>query len=56
MFQAALAPVALSTVIEMGRKPGSEEYESAKVMLMVCVLSIALTAPVGSILITLSGK
>ncbi|XP_054283781.1 sodium/hydrogen exchanger 9B2-like isoform X3 [Macrosteles quadrilineatus] len=53
--QAALAPVALSMVVEMGKKPGSEEYESAKVMLMFCVLSIALTAPLGAILIMLTG-
>ncbi|KAK9879499.1 hypothetical protein WA026_006567 [Henosepilachna vigintioctopunctata] len=47
--QAALGPVTLG----MTRNENEEEY--AKKVLMVCVLSILLTAPTGAILITLTG-
>jgi len=51
--QAALAPVAMDSVHE-GNRP-EEERVYAEHVLVVCVLSILLTAPVGAILITLSG-
>jgi len=51
--QAALAPVAMDSVRE-GNRP-EEERVYAEHVLVICVLSILLTAPVGAILITLSG-
>ncbi|XP_044752203.1 sodium/hydrogen exchanger 9B2 isoform X2 [Coccinella septempunctata] len=48
--QAALGPVTLGIVAE-----DSEEHEYAKKVLMVCILSILLTAPTGAILISLGG-
>ena len=51
--QAALAPVAMDSVRE-GNRP-EEERVYAEYVLVICVLSILLTAPVGAILITLSG-
>ena len=52
-MQAALAPVAMDSVRE-GNRP-DEERVYAEHVLVICVLSILLTAPVGAILITLSG-
>ncbi|KAF5286799.1 hypothetical protein FQR65_LT02217 [Abscondita terminalis] len=49
--QAALGPLALVVV---GNKEPDREY--AEKVLMICVLSIILTAPTGAILITLSGS
>jgi hypothetical protein len=51
--QAALAPVAMDSVRE-GNRP-EEEKVYAEHVLMICVLSILLTAPVGAIVITLTG-
>ena len=51
--QADLAPVAMDSVRE-GNRP-EEEKVYAEHVLVVCVLSILLTAPVGAITITLSG-
>nr|CAD7424897.1 unnamed protein product [Timema monikensis] len=49
---AALGPVALNSV-----KSGSDEQKGyAEMVLMMCVLSILLTAPTGAILISLSGS
>lgn len=51
-FQAALGPVALDEV----RKLHLEEYEGyANTVLIIAVLSILITAPVGAILITVLG-
>lgn len=50
IFQAALGPVALHKV---GEHEPDKQY--AEIVLMICVLSIILTAPTGAILITLSG-
>lgn len=49
--QAALAPSALDEV----DKSNPEEVNYAETVLMVCVLSVILTAPTGAIIITLSG-
>lgn len=49
-FKAALGPLTLGFVQE-----NSEEYGYAEKILMVCVLSIMLTAPTGAILITIGG-
>lgn len=51
--QAALGPVAVSTLMD---ERGSEEYRHAEVVMMICILSILLTAPLGAILISLLGK
>lgn len=51
--QAALGPVAMDSVRE-GNRP-EEESVYAEYVMVICVLSILLTAPVGAILITLSG-
>ncbi|KDR15092.1 sodium/hydrogen exchanger 9B2 [Zootermopsis nevadensis] len=51
--QAALGPVALDSVRDLNRP--EEERDFAERVLVICVLSILLTAPVGAILITLSG-
>ncbi|XP_044268567.1 sodium/hydrogen exchanger 9B2 isoform X2 [Tribolium madens] len=48
--QAALGPLTLGVV-----KENTEEHDYAEKMLMVCVMSIILTAPTGAILITLGG-
>ena len=52
-MQAALGPVAMDSVRE-GNRP-EEESVYAEYVMVICVLSIMLTAPVGAILITLSG-
>lgn len=49
--QAALAPVTLDEV----DKDNQREVEYAEMVLMLCVLSVLLTAPAGAIIITLSG-
>lgn len=51
-MQAALGPVALDSVRD-GNRHAEREY--AEHVLVICVLSILLTAPIGAILITLSG-
>ena len=48
--QAALGPVALKHLDE-----GDPDRHYAEIILMVCILSIALTAPVGAILISITG-
>nr|XP_022919164.1 sodium/hydrogen exchanger 9B2-like isoform X2 [Onthophagus taurus] len=48
--QAALAPVALGIVGDE-----SPDKTHAEIVLMICILSIILTAPTGAVLITLSG-
>ncbi|KAF4525624.1 hypothetical protein B566_EDAN001223 [Ephemera danica] len=50
--QAALGPVSLDLVRNNGRE---DEHEYARLILMVCVLSILLTAPIGAVTIALSG-
>lgn len=49
--QAALAPVTLDEVDKNDR----QQVEYAETILMICVLSVLLTAPAGAIIITLSG-
>ncbi|XP_050307245.1 sodium/hydrogen exchanger 9B2-like [Anthonomus grandis grandis] len=49
--QAALGPVTLGLISDTS----SEEYQHATKIMMVCVLSIMVTAPTGAILITISG-
>lgn len=52
--QAALGPVALDAVRQ--RSPKSEgDFDYATKVLMMCVLSILVTAPLGAIIITLTG-
>ncbi|XP_019875363.2 sodium/hydrogen exchanger 9B2 isoform X2 [Aethina tumida] len=48
--QAALAPVCLGLV-----DAGTTEYEYSEKVLMICVMSIILTAPTGAILVTFLG-
>lgn len=52
--QAALGPVALKKLSE-DPNATEEEKEYANIILMICVLSIVLTAPIGAILISVSG-
>ncbi|XP_063236365.1 sodium/hydrogen exchanger 9B2-like [Bacillus rossius redtenbacheri] len=49
--QAALGPVALNSVVD----GPADEQQHAAIVLMMCVLSILLTAPTGAIVISLSG-
>ncbi|XP_060518292.1 sodium/hydrogen exchanger 9B1 isoform X2 [Cylas formicarius] len=49
--QAALAPVALATI----SNESSVEHEYAEKILMICILSIMLSAPIGAIMITILG-
>ncbi|KAL0105705.1 hypothetical protein PUN28_015873 [Cardiocondyla obscurior] len=49
--QAALAPVTLDEIDKNDR----QQVEYAETVLMMCVLSVLLTAPAGAIIITLSG-
>lgn len=49
--QAALGPVTLDEV----NKDNEQELEYAQTVLMMCVLSVLLTAPSGAIIISLSG-
>lgn len=52
--QAALGPVALR---KLANEPDAtdEQKRYAEIILMICVLSIVLTAPIGAILISVSG-
>lgn len=50
--QAALGPVALDLVRD---QEGTPEYRYAEILLMMCIVSIILTAPLGAIVATLSG-
>lgn len=52
--QAALGPVALR---KLANDPNTtdEQKHYAEIVLMICVLSIVLTAPIGAILISISG-
>lgn len=52
--QAALGPVALKRLAQDGNAT-EEEHKYAEIVLMICVLSIVLTAPIGAILISISG-
>lgn len=60
--QAALGPVALRHVLEIRRKgqgdavQGSlDEERYANIVLIICILSIVITAPLGAILISVTG-
>lgn len=53
--QAALGPVFLDRLDE-NPDATHEEKRLAEIMLMICVLSIILTAPIGALLISVSGK
>lgn len=50
--QAALGPV---TLRKLGPHASQELKNYAEIILMVCILSIVITAPVGAIIISLSG-
>lgn len=52
--QAALGPVCLKRLAE-NPNATDEEKKYAEIVLMICVLSIVLTAPIGAILISVSG-
>ncbi|KAL1494709.1 hypothetical protein ABEB36_010265 [Hypothenemus hampei] len=49
--QAALGPVALGEITDKN----SEDYDYAKKLMVVCILSIMVSAPTGAFLITISG-
>lgn len=51
--QAALGPVILRRINQKNHT--DEEERFAQIILMVCILSIVLTAPVGAILISITG-
>ncbi|XP_041987706.1 sodium/hydrogen exchanger 9B2-like isoform X2 [Aricia agestis] len=55
--QAALAPVALDEVKKMagGSEPVAQLVEYAETVITVCIMSIVITAPLGAIIITLTG-
>ncbi|GBP62629.1 hypothetical protein EVAR_46468_1 [Eumeta japonica] len=55
--QAALGPVALDEVRKMGGEDGppSELLQYAETVITVCIMSIVITAPLGAIVITLTG-
>lgn len=52
--QAALGPVCLKRLAE-NPNATAEEKRLAEYVLMICILSIILTAPIGAILISISG-
>lgn len=52
--QAALGPVCLKRLAE-NPNATPEEVKYGEIVLMICVLSIVLTAPIGAILISVSG-
>lgn len=52
--QAALGPVTLRKIHSQGTAT-EEQIHQAEIILMYCILSIILTAPLGAIIITLSG-
>lgn len=54
-MQAALGPVFLKR-LEENPNATAEEKRMAETMLMISVLSIILTAPIGALLISVSGK
>lgn len=54
IVQAALGPVFLKR-LEENPNATAEEKRLAETMLMICVLSIILTAPIGALLISVSG-
>lgn len=51
-MQAALGPVMLRRITS---ENSDEERNYAEIILMVCIISIVVTAPIGAILITLTG-
>ncbi|KAH9643068.1 hypothetical protein HF086_018421 [Spodoptera exigua] len=54
--QAALGPVALDEVRKMaGGEPDPVMIEYAETVITVCIMSIVITAPIGAIVITLTG-
>lgn len=54
IVQAALGPVFLKR-LEENPNASSEEKRLAEIISMICVLSIILTAPIGALLISVSG-
>lgn len=52
--QAALGPVCLKRLASQHNED-KELHHYAELVLMICVLSIILTAPIGAIIISLSG-
>lgn len=52
--QAALGPVALKRLAE-NPDASDEDKRHAEILLTICVLSIVVTAPIGAILISVSG-
>lgn len=50
--QAALGPVMLKRITD---DSSDEEKHYADIILMVCILSIVVTAPIGAILISITG-
>lgn len=52
--QAALGPVCLKRLAE-SRDSTPEQVKLAEIVLMICILSIVVTAPIGAILISISG-
>lgn len=56
-FQAALAPVALDEVRKMAgdAEPDPKLVEYAETIITLCILSIVITAPLGAIIITITG-
>ncbi len=52
--QAALGPVCLKRLAEQPTH-SPEEAKYAEIVLMICILSIVVTAPIGAILISVSG-
>lgn len=53
--QAALGPVALRR-LHADPNSTTEQHRYAEIVLTICVLSIVVTAPIGAILISLSGS
>lgn len=52
--QAALGPVCLRKLSHM-ENATEEQKHNAEIVLMICIFSIVLTAPIGAILISISG-
>lgn len=53
--QAALGPVVLRRLLKDSNEHSKEEHEFAKIILLMCILSIIVTAPIGAILISITG-
>lgn len=53
--QAALGPVALKNLASLENSATEEEIGYGNTVLMICILSIILTAPLGAIIISISG-